>query len=82
MLPNGMFGHLFGPEEGHRNDHHLLANSGVLNLCAQHAIRPGTNNDDLPHIQYLQIFGDPVGGVSNQIISPYAGAREQTTEKE
>ena len=80
MFPNGMFGHLFGPEEGRHNDHHLLAKSSFLNLCAQHAIHPGTNNDDLPHIQYLQIFGDPVGGVSNQIISPYAGARERTAE--
>jgi hypothetical protein len=81
MLPNGMFGHLFGPEEGRRNDNHLLAKSGFLDLCAQHAIRPGTNDDDPPHIRYLQIFGDPAYGVSNQIISPYAGAGERTEEE-
>ena len=46
MLPNGMFGHLFGPKEGHHNNNHLLAKSDFLNLCAQHAIPPGTNDDD------------------------------------
>ena len=80
MLPNGMFGHFFGPEAG-RHNNHFLAKSGFLNLCAQHAIHPGTNNDDPPHIQYLQIFGDPAYRVSNQIISPYAGAREWTAEE-
>jgi nuclease HARBI1 len=81
MLPNSMFGHPFGPEEGHHNDNHLLAKSSFLDLCAQHAICPGTNDDDPLHIQYLQIFGDPADRVNNHIISLYAGAGEQTEEE-
>ena len=30
---------------------------------------------------FFQIFGDPAYGVSNQILSPYAGAGERTEEE-
>ena len=43
MLPNGMFGHLFGPVEGRRNDNYLLTASGLLDKCAQYALRDGTD---------------------------------------
>jgi hypothetical protein len=82
MLSNSIFGHLFGPDEGCCNNNHLSAKSGFLDLCAQHAIHPGTNDDDLLHIWYLQIFSnDPAYGVSNQIISPYVSAGEWTEEE-
>ena len=81
MLPNGMFGHLFGPEEGRRNDNHLLAKSKILETCAAHAVREGTDENTPAQERYLQIFGDPAYGVSNQIISPYAGAGDRTEEE-
>lgn len=81
MLPNGMFGHLFGPEEGRRNDNHLLTKSGLLDACTEHAVRPGTDMNTPAEERFLQVFGDPAYGVSNQIISPYAGVGERTDEE-
>jgi nuclease HARBI1 len=81
MLPNGMIGHLFGPEEGRRNDNFLLAKSGLLDTCAVHAIREGTDENTPAEERFLQVFGDPAYGVSNQIISPYAGFGERTEEE-
>lgn len=80
-LPNGMFGHLFGPEEGRRNDNHLLAKSGLLDACAEHAVRPGTDANTPAEQRFFQVFRDPAYGVSDQIISPYAGVGERTDEE-
>ena len=82
MLLNGMIGHLFGPEEGRRNDNFLLAKSGLLDTCAVHAIHEGTDENTPAEERFLQVFGDPAYGVSNQIISPYAGFGEQTEEEQ
>lgn len=81
MLPNGMFGHLFGPEEGRQNDNHLLAKSGLLDACAEHAVHPGTDTNSPAEQRFFQVFGDPAYGVSDQIISPYAGVGERTDEE-
>jgi hypothetical protein len=81
MLPNGMFGHLFGPEPGRRNDAHLLNKSGLLNTCMEHAVRDGTDENTPVNERFLQVFGDPAYGISNQIVSPFAGAGERTEEE-
>jgi hypothetical protein len=78
MLANGLFGHLYGPIEGRRNDNFLLAQSGLLDKCREHAIRPGIPDDAPPEAKFLQLFGDPAYGVSYQICSPFAGVGEQT----
>ncbi|KAJ3509517.1 hypothetical protein NLJ89_g5189 [Agrocybe chaxingu] len=80
-LPNGLIGHLYGPEVGRHNDNHLLTTSGLMDLCAQHAIRPGTTIDDLPQDHYLQVFGDPAYGNNYQLISPFSGVGERTMEE-
>lgn len=82
MLPNGLFGHLFGPIEGRHNDAFALVESGLMDECALHAKLPGGRGDEAgdegsdgtdtstePH--YLQLFGDPAYGLSKQIISPF-----------
>lgn len=81
MLPNGLFGHLYGPFEGRRNDNYLLAQSGILEQCALHAIRPNTTNNTPARRRYFQLFGDPAYGLSNQIISPFAGVGERTEDE-
>ncbi|KAF7987128.1 hypothetical protein HWV62_339 [Athelia sp. TMB] len=78
MLPNGIFGHLFGPEPGRHNDNHLLNKSRLLETCAKHAVRPGTNDNTPAAERFFQIFGDPAYGISHQIISPFAGPGERT----
>ena len=82
MFPIGMIGHLFGPEEGHRNDNFLLTKSGLLDTCAVHAIWEGTDENTPAEEQFLHVFGDPAYGVSNQIISSYAGFGEWTEEEQ
>lgn len=81
MLVNGLFGHLYGPIEGRRNDNYLLAQSGLLDKCREHAIRPNVPDDAPPEAKYLQLFGDPAYGLSYQIISPFAGIGERTLEE-
>ena len=84
MLPNGLFGHLFGPIEGRHNDAFALVESGLMDECAVHAKLPdrregdeaggaGSDRTDAstePH--YLQLFGDPAYGLNQQIISPFS----------
>lgn len=48
LLPNGIIGHLYGPVEGRRNDNALLADSGLLDWCREHAIRPDVPPDAPP----------------------------------
>ena len=40
MLPNGLFGHLFGPIKGHHNDAFALVESRLMDECALHAKFP------------------------------------------
>lgn len=81
MLPNGMFGHLFGPHKGRRNNCALLNHSQILEMCAEHAVRNGTNEDTPDEEHYFQLFGDPAYGVSAQIQSPFSGLGERTEEE-
>jgi hypothetical protein len=81
MLATGLFGHLYGLIEGWRNDNYLLMQSGLLDKCREHTIRPGVPDDSPPEVKYLQLFGDPAYGVSYQIVSPFAGIGEQTQEE-
>ncbi|EIW54605.1 uncharacterized protein TRAVEDRAFT_131697, partial [Trametes versicolor FP-101664 SS1] len=82
MLPNGMFGHLFGPFEGRRNDNFLLHASKLLEKCARFAIWPGSSENSPLEQRYFQLFGDAAYGISPQLISPFAGARPRTEEEE
>jgi nuclease HARBI1 len=83
MLPNGMVGNLFGPKEGHHNNNHLLAKTKILEVCVIHTVWKDTDENTPAQERYLQIFGDPAYGVSNQITSSYAGAGDRTdAEKE
>lgn len=81
MLPNGLFGHLFGPWESRRGDLILLEESKLLQTCAENAVRVGTDNNTPDLQRYLQIFGDPAYGNTWQIISPFAGPGERTAEE-
>jgi nuclease HARBI1 len=80
-LPNGLLGHIHGPEVGQHNDNHLLATSGLLDLCAMHAIRPGASVSSHPARRYLQLFGDPAYGNSYHLISPFSGAGNRTNDE-
>jgi hypothetical protein len=81
MLPNGMFGHLFGPHEGRRHGAFLLTESEILDTCAEHAVREGTDIHTPDAQRFLQISGDPAYGIGNQIMSPFAGAGVRTEEQ-
>lgn len=81
MLLNGIYGHLFGPKPGRHNDNYLLNKSGLLDNCAIHAVRPGTNQYTPAKHRFLQIFGDPAYGNSYQIISPFAGGGDRTEDE-
>lgn len=78
MLPNGIFAHLFGPEPGQHNNNFLLNKSQLIDTCAKFAVRDGTDEHTPAEARFLQIFGDPAYGISNQIISPFAGAGKRT----
>ena len=82
LLPNGMVGHLHGPEVGHHNDNHLLAESGLLRWCKQNAFCPGMDETMPAAQQCLQVFGDPAYGIGNYIMSPFTGVDECTPEQQ
>lgn len=87
MLPNGLFGHLFGPIEGCHNDTFTLTESGLMDECVLHVKLPGAENigdkaggginkgssgmDTSTKPHHLQLFGDPAYGLNGQIISPF-----------
>ena len=80
MLPNGLFGHLYGPIEGRHNDIFAVAESGLVDECALHVKLPntvenggGTGRGEEAHTEShtLQLFGDPAYGLDMQIISPF-----------
>lgn len=87
MLPNGLFGHLFGPIEGRHNDAFALDESGLMRECSLHAKHPGaldgaggecaeagkdaSRTTTFTEPHYLQLFGDPAYGLNELIISPF-----------
>ena len=80
MLPNGLFGHLYGPIEGRHNDAFVLDESGIMDECIRHTKLPGGGDeaadefDTSREVRYFQLFGDPAYGLNEQIISPYPKA--------
>jgi hypothetical protein len=58
-LPNGLFGHLFGPLKGCRNDNFLAEESQIFEKARQHAFREGADENTPIGKRYYQIFGDP-----------------------
>lgn len=77
-IPNGMIAHLFGPYEGRHADPFLLAESGLLVKCAEHAIQVGSTADSPVEERYYQLFGDPAYGLSAQLLSPFSGPGERS----
>jgi nuclease HARBI1 len=80
-LPNGLFGHLYGPHEGRRNDNFLLEESGLLEKARQHAFRIGADETTPIEERYFQIFGDPAYGVSPLLISPFGGEKTDAQQR-
>ena len=78
VLPNGMFGHVYGPIEGRHNDGWLLRESAILDWCREHAY---TTTDD-GHRKPLQVFGDPAYSLSEHILSPFSGGGDRTPEEQ
>lgn len=67
MLPNRLFGHLYGPIEGCHNDTFALDESGLAENCLLHAKLPETSGEP----RYFRLFGDPAYGLNGQIICPF-----------
>lgn len=65
MCPDGIIYHLYGPEEGRRNDNHLLDASGLLDRCARNA------NKSVDDSSYY-LYGDPAYPSSRYLLSPFA----------
>lgn len=76
-LPNGLFGHLYGPIEGRRADTGMLNESELLEACKEHAYTEDEQGDR----QYFQLFGDAAYGISEVLLSPYSGQGERTEEE-
>lgn len=76
-LPNGLFGHLYGPIEGRRADTGMLNESELLEACKEHAYMEDEQGDR----QYFQLFGDAAYGISEVLLSPYSGQGERTEEE-
>ncbi|THU99811.1 hypothetical protein K435DRAFT_818468 [Dendrothele bispora CBS 962.96] len=81
MLPNGIIGHLDGPYEGRRNDNHLLRESGLLEKCAQYAIKPGTCDSTPVEKRYFQMYGDAAYGISPYLVSPFYGEKSREEQE-
>lgn len=76
-LPNGLFGHLYGPVEGRRADTGILNESQLLGACEEHAYE----EDEQGERRYFQLYGDAAYGISQVIVSPYSGPNGQTAEE-
>jgi nuclease HARBI1 len=79
-LPNGLFGHLFGPLEGRRNDSYVADESGIFEKARQFALREGTDENTPIGDRYYQIFGDPAYGVSPVLMSPFTGEKTEAEQ--
>lgn len=80
-LPNGLFGHLFGPLEGRRNDNYLAEESRIFEKARQHAFREGANANTPIGQRYYHIFGDPAYGVSPVLMSPFTGEKTEAEQQ-
>jgi hypothetical protein len=59
----------------------MLNESNLLDQCAAHAVREGSDENDAVAQRYFQLFGDPAYGVSPLIQSPFSGVGERTEEE-
>ena len=98
MLLNGLFGHLFGPIEGHHNNMFTLAKSGLMDKCIIHTKLPDTSEGagevggvvyesasgtDTPNRpHYLQLFGDLAYGFADHKLFPKARMNQRPTRME
>ncbi|THU92324.1 hypothetical protein K435DRAFT_906381 [Dendrothele bispora CBS 962.96] len=82
MLPNGLFGHLYGGVEGHRNDNALLTDSGIMERLSHFAVPDDLDDDTPEELRTFQIFGDPAYGLGPHMISPFSGAGQRTDEEQ
>lgn len=80
VLPNGIFGHLFGPWEGRNHDPYMLEKSGLMGICSQRALREAPESTPREE-RYLQLYGDPAYGINRQILCPFAGPVRTEAEK-
>ena len=79
ILPNGLFGHLYGPIKGQHNNTFTLEESGLAENCLLHAKLPETTSGEA---QYFWLFGDPAYGLNTQIICPFPKQGQTDNEQE
>ena len=77
VLPNGLFGHLYGPIEGRRADTGMLNESKLIEACEE----PAFTENGAGERQYLQIYGDSAYGLSRVLMSPYSGPGELSADE-
>ena len=63
--PNGLIANMYGPVEGRWHDAFILGMSGLLDQL---------RNFNLPNGEPYVIYGDPVYGLSQNILAPFRGA--------
>ncbi|KAF7982842.1 hypothetical protein HWV62_25806 [Athelia sp. TMB] len=78
-IPNGLIAHLFGPEEGRRNDNLLTSKSEIFEKCREHAKQPPDPDAPMDN-QYFHLCGDPAYGVSPVLLSPFTDPDKDETE--
>ncbi|KAF0732692.1 hypothetical protein AaE_009216 [Aphanomyces astaci] len=70
VTPDGLISHVFGPIEGRRHDLTLLRKSCLENVIASN-----------PKFRVYIIYGGPAYGRSDQLASPFSGARLTEAQK-
>lgn len=81
ILPNGLIGHLYGPEEGRRNDNWLLTASRLCEQLKQHAHQEGSHEHQAAAERFLHVYGDAAYECTDTIIGPFTGFDELTAEE-
>ncbi|KLO09136.1 hypothetical protein SCHPADRAFT_834370 [Schizopora paradoxa] len=76
VAPNGLFVHLSQPFEGRRADPGILRDTGLMDLCSQHAFA------EIDGIRRpLQLYGDAAYGLSDFILSPFCDPEQRSPEE-
>jgi hypothetical protein len=70
-MPDGIIGHLFGPEPGRRHDSGMLHDSNILTVFQQYC-------DE--HSARFVIYGDPAYGTQEFLVSPFRQPRSGSPE--
>lgn len=74
IAPDGIITHLYGPVEGRIHDSTVWMESGMSEILDTYAYAP----NGAP----LQIYGDQAYGISDHLISPFAGAAVTQEQRE